>query len=159
VSAENEVPAGEIRLFDSQWSNIVNGETTVEGAVKATEKAMRRNFEDGAFPPPRAFFTKTITDLQSSLTEKDATIAELREEVALRSSGQTVVNELLEAQMQLDAELRARCSAAEKMVGVARTFFNSVYFAGGGGSGLCAAFDAYDAEIAAQHAQRKEEGS
>jgi hypothetical protein len=138
VSAENEVPAGEIRLFDSQWSNIVNGETTVEGAVKATEKAMRRNFEDGAFPPPRAFFTKTITDLQSSLAEKDETIA----------------------------NLRARCEAAER--DTARLDWLSLcvrpkhgeFFYNIGHQLLLLDVPKGDlrAYIDAQHAQRKEEG-
>jgi hypothetical protein len=138
VSAENEVPAGEIRLFDSQWSNIVNGETTVEGAVKATEKAMRRNFEDGAFPPPRAFFTKTITDLQSSLAEKDETIADLRArcEAAERDAVYFVTHlaEFIRGLTEDDQETYSWLDRRSALLSQA------------------------DAFIAAQHAQRKEKG-
>jgi hypothetical protein len=52
----------EIRLWDSQWMNVVNHdncyaeytkEEAVAKAVKLTEEAMARNFADGKFPPKR----------------------------------------------------------------------------------------------------------
>lgn len=52
----------EIRLFDGQWVNIVNHdncfhdytiEDAVNIAVKMTEKAMARNFEENKWPKPR----------------------------------------------------------------------------------------------------------
>jgi hypothetical protein len=70
-----------------------------------------------------------IRNLQSSLAEKDETIA----------------------------DLRARCEAAEKMVGVARVFANCGFCADDH-HGLRNALRAFDDAIAAQHAQRKEEG-
>ena len=52
----------EIRLWDSQWMNVVNHEhcyahftkdDAVATAVKLTEEAMARNFADGKWPPRR----------------------------------------------------------------------------------------------------------
>lgn len=49
----------DIRLFDSQWMNIVNAdysgmsvEDAVHAAVKATEEAMARNYHDDKWPIP-----------------------------------------------------------------------------------------------------------
>ena len=53
---------GEIRLWDSQWVNIVNHENGYRGwlvedavayAVKLTEEAIARNIVDGKLPPVR----------------------------------------------------------------------------------------------------------
>lgn len=52
----------EVRLWDSQWVNIVNHdncyrdydiEDAVAKAVRLTEEAMARNARDGSYPPPR----------------------------------------------------------------------------------------------------------
>lgn len=52
----------EVRLWDTQWMNIVNHERcyadftkedAVALAVKMTEEAIARNFADGKFPPKR----------------------------------------------------------------------------------------------------------
>lgn len=52
----------DFRLWDSQWTNVVNHafcyrdftkEEAVALAVKLTEQAMARNFMDGKFPPRR----------------------------------------------------------------------------------------------------------
>ena len=52
----------EIRLFDSQWVNVVNHERGYQGysveyavakAVKLTEEYMAMNFKNGNWPQPR----------------------------------------------------------------------------------------------------------
>ena len=49
----------DIRLFDSQWMNIVNAdyngmtlEEAVNAAVKATEEQMARNYHEDRWPEP-----------------------------------------------------------------------------------------------------------
>lgn len=52
----------EIRLWDSQWVNVVNHadcyrefdkEEAIDKAVRMTEEYMRKNYQDGKWPPPR----------------------------------------------------------------------------------------------------------
>jgi hypothetical protein len=54
------VGAGEVRLWDTQWINIVNHDNcyrdwskddAIAHAVKMTEKAIARNVADGKLPP------------------------------------------------------------------------------------------------------------
>jgi hypothetical protein len=54
IDLEAPWPKGEIRLWDSQWMNIVNGdcaspaldrEEAINLAIKLTEQAMRKNYE------------------------------------------------------------------------------------------------------------------
>lgn len=56
------VPDGDVRLWDTQWMNIVNHDNCYRGwdkdeaiahAVKMTEQAIARNVADGKLPPPR----------------------------------------------------------------------------------------------------------
>lgn len=56
------VPDGEVRLWDTQWTNIVNHDNcyrdwdkadAINHAVKMTEQAIARNVTDGKLPPPR----------------------------------------------------------------------------------------------------------
>jgi hypothetical protein len=56
------VPDGEVRLWDTQWMNIVNHDSCYRGwdkadainhAVKMTEQAIARNVADGKLPPSR----------------------------------------------------------------------------------------------------------
>lgn len=50
----------EIRLWDTQWMNVVNADYSdmdkdeaIAAAVKATEERMARNFADDNWPPAR----------------------------------------------------------------------------------------------------------
>lgn len=50
----------EIRLWDTQWINVVNADYSdiskddaIAAAVKATEERMARNFADNHWPPVR----------------------------------------------------------------------------------------------------------
>lgn len=55
-------PTTEVRLWDTQWMNIVNHDNfyrdwskydAIAHAVKMTEEAIARNVADGALPPMR----------------------------------------------------------------------------------------------------------
>lgn len=61
-AARARVPDGEVRLWDTQWLNIVNHDNcyrdwdkadAINHAVKMTEQAIARNVADGKLPPPR----------------------------------------------------------------------------------------------------------
>lgn len=50
----------EIRLWDTQWMNVVNADYSdmskddaIAAAIKATEERMARNFADNHWPPAR----------------------------------------------------------------------------------------------------------
>ena len=58
---------GEVRLWDTQWMNIVNHdnayrdwskEDAIHHAVKMTEEAIARNVADGRLPPVRLIAAK-----------------------------------------------------------------------------------------------------
>ncbi len=55
----------EIRLWDTQWMNVVNADYSgmtkddaIAAAVKATEEKMARNYADNSWPPARKRNTK-----------------------------------------------------------------------------------------------------
>lgn len=57
-----QIKDGEVRLWDTQWMNIVNHENcyrdwdkadAINHAVKMTEQAIARNVADGKLPPRR----------------------------------------------------------------------------------------------------------
>jgi hypothetical protein len=67
----------EIRLWDSQWVNVVNHadcyrdfdkEEAIAMAVKRTEEYMRKNYQDGKWPPPRTA-TPPASDTDASVQQ------------------------------------------------------------------------------------------
>ncbi len=55
----------EIRLWDTQWVNVVNADYSgmtkddaIAAAVKATEEKMARNYADNHWPPARKWSLK-----------------------------------------------------------------------------------------------------
>jgi hypothetical protein len=66
--------SADVRLFDSQWVNIVNAKgQTIEDAVKATEAAMRENITKG-WPKPRADTSADRRDAIFDLTPQLASV-------------------------------------------------------------------------------------